>query len=410
MSFFDPNILNNPLEYERAKWIAGCCTVSACTIVLYDHLCTLPDEVRYIWSSKLNSVTLLFHLNRWSNTIYALIYLSMLSIPESNKRYCFFNLLHRVYVDISESLPHSSSCTILNHLQQACTAIEFVVWAALSALRVYAVTRGKLWLAATVVVLAFIPGGTNFYSVFIVAPSSPKAVSDPACFTATYIAESTGITSADKWSGTHRLAGAIITRFGVIVFDFVVLLIIWQAYWSETVVYTFCESLIGYELRTLTLPPIISVLMSINIIQIIGIFTNDESVATEYFRNPLSTIILSHFLLNLRSAAHHSLDDSVDSQRTSFIHISHRERAVPRSQAAGIRFASFVANIGEDLVHGTDPGDTETDLMIDTGTADEDVEMISMHDLPSSDSPPGLRPSGPHGMQIPEATLVDILY
>ncbi|OCH88498.1 hypothetical protein OBBRIDRAFT_734340, partial [Obba rivulosa] len=48
-------------------------------VTLYDHLCTLPQEMKLIWGREFNSVILLFHVNRWANTLYAVVYFMMLS-------------------------------------------------------------------------------------------------------------------------------------------------------------------------------------------------------------------------------------------------------------------------------------------------------------------------------------------
>lgn len=97
-----------------------------------------------MWGTRFNSVTLLFYLNRWSNSVYAAIFLNMLTISESDTVSRISVLRHGsdICTDIqydrgTELFPSIisvadqslSSCTVLNHLHQGCTAIEFVVWA-----------------------------------------------------------------------------------------------------------------------------------------------------------------------------------------------------------------------------------------------------------------------------------------
>lgn len=47
-------------------------------IVFYEHLCTFAEEVQLIWGRPLNYVILLFHLNRWANLLYAVVYIEMI--------------------------------------------------------------------------------------------------------------------------------------------------------------------------------------------------------------------------------------------------------------------------------------------------------------------------------------------
>ncbi|KAG9016595.1 hypothetical protein FRB90_002876 [Tulasnella sp. 427] len=48
-------------------------TVAGCTILVYDHLITLPDEIELIWGKPLSPVSCLFLFNRYTVPIVALI-------------------------------------------------------------------------------------------------------------------------------------------------------------------------------------------------------------------------------------------------------------------------------------------------------------------------------------------------
>ncbi|OCH88497.1 hypothetical protein OBBRIDRAFT_836552 [Obba rivulosa] len=100
--------------------------------------------------------------------------------------------------------------------------------------------------------------------------------------------------------------------------------------------------------------------MSLNVLQLAGIFAKDAVVAAMYFRNPLSAVILSHFLLNLRGAAHESLDDSDYFGRRSVICSRYSKSITSQSE---MQFATFVANIGADLIHDSDAEDAELEWL-----------------------------------------------
>lgn len=42
-------------------------------LVLYDHICTIPQEMQLIWGSKVTSTMVLFHANRWLILAYTIL-------------------------------------------------------------------------------------------------------------------------------------------------------------------------------------------------------------------------------------------------------------------------------------------------------------------------------------------------
>ncbi|KAJ7644743.1 hypothetical protein FB45DRAFT_898575 [Roridomyces roridus] len=75
------------LDYVRFAWdsrLYRCFFVAGLTIVMYDHLLTLPTEVKYIWSSKLRPSTCWFLLVRYAgfcaNVVVAVFYFADLNL------------------------------------------------------------------------------------------------------------------------------------------------------------------------------------------------------------------------------------------------------------------------------------------------------------------------------------------
>jgi len=116
--------------------------------------------------------------------------------------------------------------------------------------------------------------------------------------------------------------------------------------------------------------------------------TNVFVYAVTFFSTPLSSIIITHFLLNLRQAANEPHDDSPGTS-----HPSHSQ-----SQCPTIRFGSFVDNMGEGLAHGTDTSHTDPDMAwpeysngvestkTELGPGQSDLERNGTIDCPRADS------------------------
>ncbi|OCH84206.1 hypothetical protein OBBRIDRAFT_786445 [Obba rivulosa] len=91
------------------------------------------------------------------------------------------------------------------------------------------------------------------------------------------------------------------------------------------------------------------ILLFLNVFNVIGYFTGIYLYTVTYFATPLSSIIITHFLLNLRQAAYNSDDDPSNTAQSY----------AARSQSPSLRFASFVGNMGEQLDYGTQCSDPD---------------------------------------------------
>ncbi|OCH84034.1 hypothetical protein OBBRIDRAFT_742282, partial [Obba rivulosa] len=139
----------------------------------YDHACTLSREVELIWGRKLSSVTVLFHLNRWTIFLWAVMNL--------------FGL---------ESLATLTA--------SSCNPIVF------SAVRIYAISGGKWWLTVVVFALNMVPFGTNAVRT---------------CWS-----KSTSFDRSFQSGNSKRILvhTAIVTRAALIVADVLILAITWS--------------------------------------------------------------------------------------------------------------------------------------------------------------------------------------
>ncbi|OCH86419.1 hypothetical protein OBBRIDRAFT_241626 [Obba rivulosa] len=68
------------------------------------------------------------------------------------------------------------------------------------------------------------------------------------------------------------------------------------------------------------------------------------------FQIPVTSMVVSHFLLNLREAAYRTPVRILDSRQQSFNFSLNSVPAIPRQS---LRFASVISNMGEDLMFGS---------------------------------------------------------
>ncbi|EPS94527.1 hypothetical protein FOMPIDRAFT_49807 [Fomitopsis schrenkii] len=164
-------------------------------LVIYEHACTLSQEADVIWSRKKTGATLLFLLNRFATAGFAVA--MMILIPNWD------TLL---------------ACWTVNLLLPAFQLILSIIWAAFSALRVFAITRCDWWISTFVFALGLVPVGTNLVSPSLVIcvhilELTSKQVSD--------IRQTRALTSSE-------LIVMIITRSCLIAADILVLIVTWK--------------------------------------------------------------------------------------------------------------------------------------------------------------------------------------
>ncbi|OCH91914.1 hypothetical protein OBBRIDRAFT_791776 [Obba rivulosa] len=321
MSTFSPEIVNEVIVSMKSTWIADCCAAACTALVLYHHLTTVSHEVRYMWGRRWNSVTIIFFLNRWTTFVWAIISLVFDLMP----------------------LPSIISCKGVTYSQDMLELTLSVLWATFSAIRVYAISCGSGALAILACVLGLVPVGTNIYGHF--AATQFQIVNSP--FTGP------GCLEGENLSEFILNDLTIGTRVAVIMSDLIVLLVTW----SKT--YAMKREADHLKMKT----PLVSmllldgtvyflVLLALNVLQIAATTTNVFVDTANFFITPISSIIISYFLLNLRQAAQASVENNTEYRRPSFVHSQIGEQSL--SQQPSVRFASFIDNMGEMLDHGVD--------------------------------------------------------
>jgi len=192
-----------------------------------------------------------------------------------------------------------------------------------STIRVYAISGGTWWLAALTLALGLVPVGTNIDYGFVT--SADMIQSAPLlgtfCGTNQIASEATiiGLTTTTRTYAIARTAD----RSGI------------------------RAPLASMLLKDGTL--YFALLLVVNILQIIGNNTGIFTGTVGFFGQPLSGIIVSRFLMNLRQLNHTSSNTVGDQQSDGY---TMGGEGPGRSQFSSMRFASLVGNMGEELDHG----------------------------------------------------------
>ncbi|KAI0729078.1 hypothetical protein C8Q72DRAFT_831252 [Fomitopsis betulina] len=312
-------------------YIQNYCMVATAALVLYEHACTLSQEADVIWSRKKTGATLLFLLNRFATAGFALA--MMLLIPNWD------TLL---------------ACRTVNLLLPAFQLMLSFIWAAFSALRVFAIS-GRDWrMSGFVFALSLVPVGTNLVSDI---RQTYDLLQIPfftvVCDYTSLISEKTSISLL------------ITTRTCLIAADLLVLVVTWRHTYrlnKEARAISLKTPMVTLLLRDGTI--YFTLLLVLNVLHL-ALEITDVFWDITYFVTGFSSIIVSRFLLNLRQVGAAESGAGADSgvgSRPSFV-ASHPSRLV---------FASVVlGNLGEqlDLPYG-EPLSGSEDLDLDMDFSD----------------------------------------
>ncbi|OSD04337.1 hypothetical protein PYCCODRAFT_1466298 [Trametes coccinea BRFM310] len=286
------------------------CDIAAFALIFYEYIITINREVAFIWNRKLTGATILFVLNR---------YLALLKYP------IYIVGLH---------------CKAINILAMLLELLPYFVWFSFSTLRVYAISRQNWRMALLVAVPGCMPLASN---VYLYTQSSTANYPLPiGCIWLNSIP-----VNIDK--------SAIVT-------DVVVLIVTWwQTYSLRRLA---AQTSMQVSLATLLVRDgtiYFLVLLVMNTCHIAFSLTG-RFTYTITFEEPLTTILISRFLLNLREASTSTGQSSLDMSEPSFVRrIPQEEEGTPNA------VASFITPLGALLDHSVEP-------------MHEDVELPHEHD------------------------------
>ncbi|TBU41600.1 hypothetical protein BD309DRAFT_1010785 [Dichomitus squalens] len=251
---FAPSLINNN------------CSIAAIELFLYDFLVTYADEVVCFWRGKWTGATVLFFMNR---------YVALLST--------LFEFIYG-FVPCSES----SSCMVGTKVGVCLQMAKYLLWAAFSGLRAYALSR-QMVISGIVFVLSIVPICTNLVDVF-------------GFYQITCIPDA-GCTVMDTIGPRLSHAVTIASRGSLITADVVLISITWAMLGRRTAITS--RSTFA---RVILLDGAIYFicLFILNVLHLSFTLTSASNPSTQFesnivlFTEPLTSILIWRFMLDLQ--------------------------------------------------------------------------------------------------------------
>ncbi|KAI0695098.1 hypothetical protein C8T65DRAFT_758477, partial [Cerioporus squamosus] len=278
--------------------------------LVYEYFITFGQEVKLFWRGKWTGASALFFLNRYLALIsYILIMCEF--VPMSDKM-----------SDLTGGRP---SCSLLVKGEAAISWIQFLPWAAFSALRAFALTGRNITLSVFVFLLGITPLAVNFVQYGF----DLDGFNDPT------FGCSAGVDLTPSMAKT-------VSRGTLISADLILVLVTWytlprrnpMGLGSSRSLLSFSTVLLrdGIVLLILNILHLVFTLISV-----VGVF-DPVSFVTE-FTEPATAVLVSRFLLDLQSANRDALKlDSGDPLNSNSQEYTRTSRT--------ISFARFVGSVG----------------------------------------------------------------
>ncbi|KAI0708036.1 hypothetical protein C8Q76DRAFT_800315 [Earliella scabrosa] len=249
-------------------------------LAIYEHLITFDSEVRLVWRRKVTGATVLFMLNKYLLLLRFLIVLTSYDITTTE-------------VSDSNLRPARCSDLTLDRCRATVLAGDFfqtaphLIWAAFAALRVYALTDHLWWLAAIIFLVSSVPVATNTYAYSITSIES-------------FIPPFNCISSLSM-SEELYLALLILTRASVVLGDVLVIGVTWyKTYntWKTAASVAMKASFSTMLLRDGTV--YFLCILTLNVLHLAFSLTGLFVQTLVIFQDPLISILVGRFILNLR--------------------------------------------------------------------------------------------------------------
>ncbi|KAI0774814.1 hypothetical protein BD413DRAFT_536789 [Trametes elegans] len=255
----------------------------------------------------------------------------------------------------------SIMCNVVGYMVLVGNGGPPFILAAFSTLRGYALS-GRKWWVGVLIVIFYIPDIVLACLYF--AKLTPQVLPPPFnCILASGTPEIT-------WVHIVPPTDTIAARLGLVVGDLIVLVITWKSTFG--IMKTANSARIGARMSlTNAILKNGTILLILNVLNIIvNAVPNDSAVSA--FQYPITSILVSRFLLNLRD----TFGDNDADTRPSFVRSRHR------GTTTTIQFAAFVDPMGANLDHGLSLSDLDSGTRWSSGD-DNDMESTVGNELAS---------------------------
>ncbi|RPD57300.1 hypothetical protein L227DRAFT_655695 [Lentinus tigrinus ALCF2SS1-6] len=315
------------IAFYDSIFVQNCCGFASLSLLVYEYAITFGREVDFFWRRKFTGASLLFFLNRYFPLVVNAVSFVGLA-PLSDK-----------------------GCSTIVHASPFLDILQYIPWAAFSALRVFALS-GRHWpLAILVFLLAAMPFMINCYTYTFL-----KSLNDPVfgCEATRYI------------SPSLTKAFTIVSRTCLMASDVLVIITTWAATRNTVnlhgpnrgIGHTFAGTLLRDGTVYFVVLLVLNALhLTFTMLPIVDASLAPVSYIT-LFTEPITAVLVSRFMLNLQAVNRRAING--DSQRTLTL------------QIGSVNFERVIGSLGSDVLSVTSSVDFSTDA--------EETEISSMRD------------------------------
>ncbi|RDX49203.1 hypothetical protein OH76DRAFT_1483407 [Lentinus brumalis] len=261
------------------------CQQAASVLFIYDTFVTFDREVTCFWTGQWTGAPLLFFANKWVSIVYYAMTFAELAHFSSDKR-----LVHEL-----------QNCSVVQNAVVAFEFLQFVPGAVFSALRAYVLSRSKL-LGVLILALSLAPVGANLvdYGYQLSGENLPLI----GCVELNNETEPIIL----RLGSRYHISVILISRVPLIIADTILIYITWAKLGSRGTLTGIRQS------KRLSLSAILFrdgtiyfvVLFVLNVLHLVlsatGIAGNEQGSYMTEFTVPITTVLLSRFLLDLQEA------------------------------------------------------------------------------------------------------------
>ncbi|RPD74208.1 hypothetical protein L226DRAFT_560872 [Lentinus tigrinus ALCF2SS1-7] len=265
--------------------VANYCAMASTTLILWEYLAHLPQEIDLFWKRKLSGASVLFLSNRY---LSLLVQIYQFPTPTSDK-----------------------SCDITVKASLTIQVLPYFSWAVFSALRTHALCPPHLrWpLGMLVLILSSVPIWVNLAGYRWLSANINPTI---------------GCISNDALPLQLDREFVILSRTCLIVADFVVLAVTWygtyhtirlvQAAAGEQRKHTYSETLLRDGTTYFVILAILNFLhLLFTLLSIAEIALQSTSFVTAALTDPITSILVSRFLLDLQEVSQYRADPQLAS-------------------------------------------------------------------------------------------------
>ncbi|KAI1791870.1 hypothetical protein LXA43DRAFT_1136728 [Ganoderma leucocontextum] len=252
---------------------------AAATLIIFESIITIGQEAKYFWSGKATGAAILFYLNKYL-TLISFVYTTVGYIPLASDR------TYGAYI----------RCAAMVQSEYVIEILAYFPWAAFSGMRAFALSRN--WpVSLLIICLSLVPVAVNLLS-----SSWSQAVADMPRSNQVTIASRTSLILADCLL-------VAITWFGI---DQPKRMPLQRNTFAAVLLH---DGLIYF----LTLLVLNSLHLALTMISQSDIPSLQDASFVALFLEPLTTILVSRFLLHLQSVKHKALNTGSTSSHHSSV-------------------------------------------------------------------------------------------